>query len=100
MTDISPETVTELTPDSSGVWLVTTASGSTHVWNLDTGTVTRLPAGWSPKQLVNDAAAQAIIGVVRFPRVGESSAFVLEGDHARHARLRFTTAVKRIERVD
>jgi hypothetical protein len=90
----------ELTPDSTGTWLVTTVSGSSHIWNLDTGTVTRLPTGWAPKQLANDGAGQAIIGVVRFPRVGQSAAFVLEGDHANHARLRLTTAVQRIERVD
>jgi hypothetical protein len=101
MTDISPETVDALTPDSRGTWLVTTVSGSTHVWNLDAGTVIRLPAGWSPKQLANDTAVQRIIGVVRFPKVGASSAFVLEGDPnvPGHARLRLTTAVKGIERL-
>jgi hypothetical protein len=90
----------ELTPDSSGVWLVTTASGSSHIWNLNAGTVTRMPTGWAPERLANDGDGQSIIGVMRFPRVGESSAFVLEGDHVNHARLRLTTAVTRIERVN
>lgn len=96
------ETVTELTEESRGSWLITTASGSSHIWNLDKRTVTRLPTGFSPNQLVNDAAAQPIIAVANYPKIGECTGVMFPGDPGvtGHYRIRRSTPVTSIEALD
>lgn len=90
------ETVSELTSEMSGVWLVTT-QGSTHVWDLDAWTYTRRP-GRGRGDFVGDGVPQRIWCVGRFPRVGES--FYVELDESlTQVQTRLSTEVVRIERL-
>jgi hypothetical protein len=95
------ETVTELDADSTGSWLVTNVSGSTHIWNLDENTVTRLPAGFALTNLTHDGTVQPIVGVVRYPKVGAPAVFAIPGGSGvpGHVKLRMTSTVQRIERL-
>ncbi|MCB1257311.1 MAG: hypothetical protein KDB26_09415 [Microthrixaceae bacterium] len=90
------ETVTELTANSRGVWLVTT-QGSTHVWDLDAWTYERRP-GSGRSQFIGDSSPQPIWDVKVFPRVGHSFYVELD-DTATQIQFRISTEVVRIERL-
>ena len=96
MSETEVETVSELTADTGGRWLVTT-QGSQHVWDLDAWTYERRP-GRGRGQFQGDGSAQPIWSVGRFPRVGESFYVELD-DTATSVQTRISTEVRRIERI-
>lgn len=64
------ETVTELTHEMGGVWLVTT-QGSQHVWGMDAMTYKRIPGAESlAGAFLGDGEAHRIYAVKRYPVVG------------------------------
>lgn len=66
------ETVTELTAESTGTWLVTT-QGTRHLWNLDNLTYERFPAPDSlTGRMLGDCAANPILKIEAYPLVGHS----------------------------
>ncbi len=91
-----PETVQELGPEMTGRWLVSTG-GSTHVWDLNAMTYTRVPGpgrGNSPY----DNVALPIWDVKAWPKLGQS--FYVELDAtATQIEWRMSTEVRRIERM-
>lgn len=65
------ETVTELTAEMGGVWLVTT-QGTRHVWDLDAGTYERRPGPDSVAgALWWDGKPHRLFLVKSYPRVGQ-----------------------------
>jgi len=63
--------VSELTPQCTGTWLVTT-QGSEHVWDLDAMTYRRLP-GRGRGQFALDGVEVRITRVDRWPVLGGTS---------------------------
>ncbi|QYJ03103.1 hypothetical protein KUV85_12245 [Nocardioides panacisoli] len=62
-----------LQPGDGGRWLVTT-QGSTHIWDLDAWTYTRMPGAHSRSgAFVQDQVANPITRVERWPRVNKAS---------------------------
>ncbi len=96
MSETEVETVSELTADTGGRWLVTT-QGSQHVWDLDAWTYERRP-GRGRGQFVGDGVAQRIWSVGRFPKLGESFYVELD-DTVDQVQTRLSTEVVRIERL-
>lgn len=62
----------ELKPSDRGRWLVTT-QGSTHIWDLDRFTYTRLPGPNASGRFEYDAQPMRITAVARWPKVGDVS---------------------------
>lgn len=94
------ETVTELTPDMTGIWRVTTRD-SVHVWNLDNFTWTRQPGVTAPR-FPYDAVPLRIWRVHRYPKVGEQAYAEVDDptDPENTALWRISSVVLKIERVD
>ena len=92
------ESLPELTADSKGIWWVTTASGTVHIWDMDKGTVLRAPNAVRPLRF--DGEWLPITLVTRYPRVGAQSvaAFPHPADPER-AVVRTSATVLRIERA-
>lgn len=92
------ETLPELDAESEGIWWVTTASGTVHVWDMDKGTVLRAPSAARPLRF--DGEPLPIALVTRYPRVGDCAvvAFPHPADPER-AVVRTSTAVVSIERA-
>lgn len=70
------EPVRELTPQSDGIWLVRSRTSS-HRWDLDAGTYTRV-AGRTGSPMPYDGVALRIASVVRWPSVGAQSHVVCD----------------------
>jgi hypothetical protein len=69
----SPVNVEVLAPWMGGVWLVVT-QGSCHIWDLDSGTYTRIPSADSGSGAFKfDRQAMTITAVERWPQVGSNS---------------------------
>lgn len=64
-------TVFELTPDMTGRWLITTRSGTKHIWDLDAQTYQRLHDGTNPMDYDNEVVH--ITRVEWWPKLGERS---------------------------
>lgn len=96
MSETEVETVSELTADTGGRWLVTT-QGSQHVWDLDAWTYERRP-GRGRGQFVGDGVPQRIWCVGAFPKVGFSFYVELD-DTPTQVQTRLSTEVVRIERI-
>jgi hypothetical protein len=67
--DENQDTVTELTADIGGRWLVTTG-GSEHIFDLDARTYTRL-RGAGRGRFIGDSKPLRLYAVEQFPAVGE-----------------------------
>lgn len=92
------ETVDELTPDTRGVWRVTTC-GSTHIWDLDGMRYTRCPGPHTGGgAMAGDGEPQRIVQVVTWPRVGERSHVVFDGGPVSD-QWRISSTIAAIERV-
>lgn len=71
--DPADNRVQELIPGMGGRWLVVT-QGSSHVWDLDAKTYTRIPGPASVSgSFAFDLQSVAISRVERWPRVGSTS---------------------------
>ena len=95
------ETVDELTPETGGVWLVTT-QGSTHVWDLDNMTYERRPGSESKAgPFVLDGEPQRITKVYIWPKVGERSFVWYDDpdDPLFMEQFRISSRIDKIERV-
>ncbi len=94
------ETVTELTPDHQGRWLVTTR-GSKHIFDLTRMTYTRMP-GEGRGQFVGDGEPHRIYLIGVWPKVGES--FYVEFDDPQspidRVQTRLSSTVQSIERLE
>ncbi|MCB1257906.1 MAG: hypothetical protein KDB26_12415 [Microthrixaceae bacterium] len=66
--DENAETVTELSADTGGRWLVTTEH-SEHIFDLDALTYTRLP-GAGRGRFIGDGKPLRLFSVEQFPKVG------------------------------
>ncbi|MFZ2237985.1 MAG: hypothetical protein WAV90_00420 [Gordonia amarae] len=74
MTTPETEPVTELTPESRGVWWVHTTGGTVHVWDMEELTVLRAPGVDSRSgEMRFDGDPQPLVAVLMWPRVGECS---------------------------
>lgn len=62
----------ELKPSDHGRWLITTQN-STHIWDLDRWTYTRLPGPNASGRFDYDGVAARISRVARWPKVGDFS---------------------------
>lgn len=96
-----PETVTALTAESSGVWLVTT-QGTQHVIDLDAMTYTRYPnAASRGGAFVADGSEQTIWRIDIYPAIGSSFLIWIDDPVAPEtvAHWRMSSTVKSIERV-
>ncbi|MFC8502478.1 hypothetical protein ACFUC1_08965 [Pedococcus sp. NPDC057267] len=70
--DTGPERVDKLTPETGGVWLVSSRKATTHVWDLDAMTYRRQPGPGSGRMAYDDVTVPiTIVGV--WPEVGRSS---------------------------
>lgn len=76
------EGVSELGPDSRGVWWVQTQGGTVHVWDLEEGTVLRAPGADSAAGTMRfDGDARRLLAIQVWPKVGECALFMLQHPH-------------------
>jgi hypothetical protein len=74
--------VTALTPGMGGRWLITTR-GSTHIWDLDATTYTRIPGSSSGSgPFAFDGRPLPISRVDRWPRIGSTSLIWIDDPYA------------------
>lgn len=73
MSELGEGEVRELGPEDTGRWLVTTARGSRHVWDLDAWTYQRLPHADASFSAPQDGQVLSITRVERWPAVGGTS---------------------------
>lgn len=90
------QTVSELTGDEGGVWRVTTV-GSSHILNLDRGTVTRIP-GRGLAASINDV--ERPIRSIEVCRVGALGHWTMTADRfLTDFYWQRTSSIQRIERL-
>lgn len=98
----TPQAVDALAPGMTGRWLVTT-QGSTHIWDLDAGTYTRLPGEHSVAGAFDyDGKAMVITRVNIWPSVGGySHLFYDDPDFPELLEwFRISSTIKSIEKID
>ncbi|KQW08143.1 hypothetical protein ASC66_04200 [Leifsonia sp. Root4] len=94
----APETLTTLTLDTPGTWLVHTASGSSYIFDLDHKTVERRRAPDAPRT-VNDRVRP--LHEIRHCSVGQQGYWTMQEDGiAADAYWAMSSMIVRIERVD
>lgn len=94
------EQADELTPQSTGRWLITTEH-SLHIWDLDEMTYTRLPKLPEAQPHAHDETVVNIYRVVRWPKVGARPYLWFDDpEHPKNLRdWRINTTVLKIERL-
>lgn len=65
------DVIEELTPEMTGRWLVTTQSGTQHIWDLDAMTYQRIHAGTNAFEY--DGEILNITRVEWWPKIGQRS---------------------------
>lgn len=92
------ETVTELTDESTGTWLVTT-QGTNYIWDLGNMTYERFPAQDSlTGEMLGDCTPNPILSVDVYPAVGSSFLLWFRYDDILVLH-RMSSTVQRIERI-
>ena len=92
-------TVTELTNDSTGRWLVTTGHGTTHVFDMDARTYERRPAP-GRNSMIFDFVPIPLVSASIWPTVGSS--FLIWCDDPEDSLIehwRASTEVSKIEKL-
>ncbi|NYJ18478.1 hypothetical protein [Glaciibacter psychrotolerans] len=96
--DLTPETVSELTGQEGGMWVITTFAGTTHFMNLDRGTVRRRPA---PGRTTSINDVERPLRTLDACRVGEVGRWtMLSDDFFTDYYWHQTSTIVRIERSD
>ena len=72
--------VTDLGPDMSGRWEVTTRT-SRHIWDLDRGTYARHPLHPARSAMPHDGMDLPVTAVHAWPRVGHHSLVLFDDPH-------------------
>ncbi len=99
MSDETTDIPVYLTPESKGVWWVTTISGAVHIWDFDSMTITRArPCEHTGMRWDGDPVG--IVTVVEYPRVGQGFGVVLDTPGVQDmVTIRTSSDVLRIERA-